>query len=178
MIWRNYLIIFLVFIVAGCNSDKSETGCTPPPEDFVEEDLIGTWRTGIPESNDTIIFREDGTYKQIIHTITRDGVFDYESEWQLWRIEYTEIGIPYIYLEGMRMCVIWGEMSCEIVGGGEGTWYDACRDLDHTTMPPGEGVLMVVGTPKRFIIRPPRGLKLYPFSKSVEFLDSYRLLDE
>ena len=165
-VMRNFSVMIFLLVLAACTSNQ-EKGCTPPPEDFTEADLAGVWEVGFPEFNDTLIIRENGTYKQIIHD--EFEAFDYESDWQPWRIEYRDNGIPFLYLEGMRMCVTAQMLYCNVVGGGTGLWIDHCRNGRSVGMPAGEGVLMVIGTAERFT-QPPRGFRLSPFSKSYEFM--------
>lgn len=88
MIMRNFSVMIFLLVLAACTSNQ-EKGCPPPPEDFTEADLIGVWQTLLPVSNDTIVFRENGTYKQIIHE-DLPQVFDYESEWQPGQLFFTE----------------------------------------------------------------------------------------
>ena len=134
-----------MIVIQSCSSNDRGNRCTPPPEGFRENDLIGTWHHGLPGDEDQLTFREDGYYKQIIHYEGLDGIFDYESDWQRWWIEFREDGIPYLHLEGMRMCIIWILQDCEMVGVGEGRVIDFCYDeLVH--LPSNEGVLMVLGS--------------------------------
>lgn len=160
-------------LLSGCTGKQDrETECIPPPETFTEKDLVGTWRYGLDDSNDTLFIREDGTYKQIIHKESQS--FDYESEWLPWWVEYTDIGIPYLHLEGMRLCVVWGELDCETVGGGEGKWIDYCHD--RSVELENEGVLMVRGVLPRFD-QPPRGFHLVPFGKSYDGVRHFFLVE-
>jgi len=168
-----WLLLFLVpMLLFGCKLIQGEenSGCIPPSELFTVADLIGTWATELPGQTDTLIIREDGLYKQIVH-IERPS-FDYEGEWLPWRIEYKESGIPYLHLESMRMCVYFDGMDCEQVGGGEHYWKDFCRDEWIQT--PGEGVLMVLGVPER-VIQPPRGFELVALGKHIEGVAFYQL---
>ena len=160
-------------LLIGCaEKQNGETGCIPPPETFTEKDLVGTWRYGLDDSNDTLIIREDGTYKQIIHKESQS--FDYESEWLPWWVEYMDIGIPYLHLEGMRLCVVWGALDCETVGGGEGKWIDYCYDRSVELI--NEGVLTITGVQPRFT-QPPRGFHLAPFDKSYDGVSPYYLVE-
>jgi hypothetical protein len=111
-----------------------------------------------------LIIREDGKYKQIINLKT--PAVDYESDWLPWSIEYDENGLPYLHMEGMRLCAYAPDLiDCEQVGGGEedqslfnaGYWYDFCKK--EMTLMPNEGTLIVLGVPERFV-QPPRGIEL------------------
>jgi hypothetical protein len=60
-----YLLVGVVLVglvLTACSSSKQD-GCTLPPEDFTETDLVGTWQAyGGGEDTDTLIIREDGYY--------------------------------------------------------------------------------------------------------------------
>jgi hypothetical protein len=103
------------------------------------------------------MIRGDGLYKQIIHLDV--PLFEYESDWLPWRIEYSDIGTPYLFLDGYRLYAFNPEfIDSETVGGGDGKWFDFCRRT-RERMPPGEGMLIVSGVPIRFN-QPPRGIEL------------------
>jgi hypothetical protein len=94
-------------------------------------------------------------------------VFDYESDWLSWRVEYSEGGLPYLHLDGMRLCAYGsGEKApCDQVGGGtgnSGVWYDPCAE-EWVPMP-NEGILIVVGEPEGYDSLP-RGIKLFLLQK-------------
>lgn len=131
--------------------------CTPPPEGFSEADLIGTWVGSRLDDFDTLVIRGDGTYKQIIHIEHIDiPDVDYESDWQLWRLEFAENGIPYLHLEGMRLCAINPDLGCDQSGGGG---YDFCQN--KSLLMADEGILLVLGVPKDSTQPPPRGINLW-----------------
>ena len=144
---RTFIWLSLAFLLYACG-ESQPSRCIPPPEGFTEKDLVGTWVAvnGWSKRNDTLIIREDGTYKQISYVESES--FDYESDWQRWWLEYGNNGLPYLHMEGMRLCAIAsGYIDCNVVGGGEtAIWYDFCRE-DWTQMP-GEGVLIVQGWPR------------------------------
>ena len=140
-----FFLVVSVLFLAGCGStdssdEDSTSPCKPPPTEFSESDLIGTWEAGLLDHHDTLILREDGKYKQIIHI--ENPPFDYESEWYSWWVEYDQNGIPYVHLENMRMCVYWSGLGCNQSGGG-GQWYDYCQD-EWISMPAGEGILIAI----------------------------------
>lgn len=163
---RSLIWLFLVLILYACGERRSGD-CIPPPEEFSEVDLVGTWISvsGGPGREDVLMIRGDKTYKQFTNVASED--FDYESDWQPWWLENVENGIPYLHLEGMRLCAyVGGYIDCNVVGGGEATqWYDLCRET--WVLMPGEGVLAVLGTPKGFI-PPPRGIRLALFQRSTD----------
>jgi hypothetical protein len=170
---RLFLLLLLAFFFTSCsnlNQNKSSDSCPLPPSSFTEKDLIGTWKSGIPERNDTLIIKEDGTYKQIIHVET--PVFDYESDWLRWSMSVSDKGIPYLHLEGMRLCVYWEGIDCQITGGGQDRWYDFCKK--EWVQIPGEGVLLVLGPPKDVKLQPP-GISLFALQRSTEGTRGYEL---
>lgn len=175
---RKLLIMMFLIFFSACDSNQEERGsiCTPPPEEFLIEDLVGTWYTGYISRNETLIINENGFYKQIIHIeYTEKPDFDYESEWQPWWVEYTDIDIPYLHLEGMRLCVYEPSLDCEQIGGGEKHWIDDCRNERIQT--PGEGVLIVRGVAENFI-QPQRGFKLVSFRIHSIDVTVYRLIED
>jgi hypothetical protein len=168
-----FIVLLMILLLAACNS-KESSGCPVPPKGFSESDLVGTWGGGIETAWDSaIIIRGDGRYKQIIN-IKRTG-FQYESDWQPWRLTYSEQGLPYLHLEGLLMCAYWDQLDCrgetgvEPVSPGDtkdiyadaSYWYDYCQEKWVDT--PGEGMFMVFGY-KRL----PRGIALVPLTKSAD----------
>jgi hypothetical protein len=115
---------------------------------------------GVSPGKDTLVIHADGTYQQTIHLTDPD--FDYESEWLPWHVEYSDKGLPYLHLDGMRPCA-YGDgsmISCDQVGGGTGNngyWYDGCEDT--TIQMPNEVILIVMGDPDGFATSP-RGIRL------------------
>jgi hypothetical protein len=92
--------------------------CRPLPENFQEEDLIGTW---VAEYNggvaiDRLVIKEDGTYKQIfMDTLTPSRNF--ESDWSKWWLEQRPSGYIRLHMDGMRKCDNLEEI-CERPSGG------------------------------------------------------------
>ena len=166
-----FLALSMLLLLVACNS-KESSGCPLPPEGFSESDLVGTWSGGIETAWDsTIVIRGDGRYRQIIN-IKRTG-FQYESDWQPWRVTYSEEGLAYLHLQGLLMCAYWYQIDCstgetgiEPTGPGKDpfgdatSWHDYCHKKWVDT--PGEGVFMVFGNRKHL----PRGIELVPFTKS------------
>ncbi len=173
-VYGNILLCIIVFSLCGCTlsstHDRRPNPCPTTPIKFTVSDLIGTWKAGWSERNDTLILREDGTYKQIIYVASPP--FDYESEWLTWNVELSNHNIPYVHLKGMRLCVYWEGIDCSQIGGAESEWLDFC-DGKWTKMP-GEGILIVMGTPDGFI-QPPRGISLFALQKHLEGATSYEL---
>lgn len=168
MMKRNIAVFSLVIFLYACtsNQEKEYERCPLPPQEFSEAELAGTWTAPHPTRSDILIIRKDRLYKQIIHLTS--PIFDYESDWLPWRIEYAKNGLPYLHMEGMRLCAYGaGEIvNCNQVGGSNderyGYWYDACQD--KWVMMPGKGILIVVGTPKGFK-QPSRGITLHLLQK-------------
>jgi hypothetical protein len=124
---------------------QGNSQCPRPPQGFTSADLVGTWANNDIDNSDTLTIRADGKYKQVIHiNYTTEPDVDYESDWHSWRLEYKD-GIPYLHLEGMRLCAINPELSCDHPGG-RGGFYDFCRD-EAVTMD-NEGILLVLGVSK------------------------------
>jgi hypothetical protein len=170
---RIFLLFLLAFLFTSCNylnQNNQTDSCPLPPSSFTSKDLIGTWKAGIPESNDTLIIKEDGTYKQIIHVDT--PLFDYESDWLPWSKTVSDQGIPYLHLEGMRLCVYWVGVDCQLSGGGQDSWYDFCKK--EWVQIPGEGILLVLGPPKDIKLQPPE-ISLFALQRSTEGTSVYNL---
>ena len=150
---RIFIWLSFTVLLYACGESQS-SGCIPPPDAFAEADLVGTWTAGWSrpgKPDDTLIIREDGTYKQILDLEYAEGPpFKYESDWQLWRLEYGENGQPYLHMAGMRLCAYaGGYIDCNVVGGGEAPeaqWYDFCQETWVNMS--GEGVLIVQGWPR------------------------------
>jgi len=154
---RKVLILVIIPVMAvlfGCwLFEETEIKCRPPRQDFTEADLVGTWWAGYvssPKRDDFLIIREDGLYKQIIHLEAYS--IDYESDWLPWWIEYFDDGIPYLHLEGLRLCAHAPDLrDCDQIGGGEkdwnapyqNEWYDSCRD--ERLLQVDEGIVRVLG---------------------------------
>lgn len=140
-------IAVIVMIIGACflwviilDMKIEGTGCSPLPEGFTKDDLVGTWMAGSPDQSDTLIIKTDSTYKQIIHLEFADkSIVDYESEWQSWRVEYSEDNIGYLHLEGFRFCGMNAGISCET---REGDGHDFCRDERIKML--NEGILLVL----------------------------------
>jgi hypothetical protein len=157
--------------------DQASGGCTSilPPETFQESDLVGTWVARYGHSaTDTLIIKSDGTYKQI-YTNSITG-YHFESDWLKWWIDYTESGIPHLYMQEMRKCDgISEDCRREGGGGGDSLWFDYCEErLIHMR---GEVVLLVVGVPERFA-QPLRGILLRQLSINSDSFAGTFLLQE
>ncbi len=164
-------VVWLAILFGACSlGNNAKTPCKPP-EGFTETDLEGTWWAGyhsFPRRSDTLIIRGDGTYKQIIFLETED--YEYESEWQPWRIEYLGDGVMYVHLTGMRLYAFNPNLIEKgVVGGGDAWFVDFCEGesvmpggqqiFTGIQMPPGEGVLVVMRDPG-ILGRAPRGVFL------------------
>ena len=152
---RNVLLfvgLVSIVLLSGCVSEEVKITCRLPRQDFTESDIVGTWWAGYvssPKRDDFLIIREDGFYKQIIHLEAYS--IDYESDWLPWRIEYFDDGIPYLHLQGLRLCAHDPSLSCDQAGGGEkdwdafneNEWYDSCRD--KWLLQKDEGIVRILG---------------------------------
>jgi hypothetical protein len=105
------------------------------------DDLTGTWYAGNPTRNDTLIIREDGTYKQLIHI---ENDYDFESDWQPWRLEYTNDG-NLVHLEGLNLCAAFMNLDdCENTGGKDFNWGNFCRFNPNGESTPANGVGVLI----------------------------------
>ena len=149
-------------------SETQEEGCLPPPENFTEQDIIGSWTsyTTFAGTTDTLIFREDGKYKQIVHIETPN--IDFEGEWNDWWIEFSDHERPRIYLEKWHSCGLseLNDKDCAKTGWGEGNWHDFCDDewvdIANTDM----AILLVISVPKSELATTGIALMLYADSES------------
>ena len=158
-----FMILVMVVSLGACTPEEQEPtlslGCQYPPQDFSSSNLVGSWIAGRPDWSDTLIIRDDGTYKQILHLRSDTVIYDYESEWQSWWLEPQSNSVPHLHLSGYRVCAYWTEIGCDQVGGGEGYWTDFCQGTG-TKVPgegviqgkgmqmPNEGILLVLGAPR------------------------------
>ncbi len=116
--------------------------CSSFADTIDENKLVGTWFAGNPDHSDTLIIRDDGLYKQIVHIeFPEQSPIDYESDWQSWRLERSKENTVYLHLDGMRFCGMNSAISCSV---RDGDGYDFCRD-EHLSMK-DKGILIVLGT--------------------------------
>jgi len=137
--------------------------CVLPPGDFDNSNLTGTWVAGFGDETDTLIFREDGTYRQIVN-FGATG-YRFEGDWRKWWMETGERGTSYLHLQGMRLCVSYVLPNCEFEGGGETRWWDFCED--RMVSMPDEGILIVLGV-QEGLFQPPRGIQLVPLIRDAD----------
>ena len=168
------IMLLLILFLGACGPEESQ-GCPLPPAGFSESDLIGTWDAIGERGDNTIIIRGDSRYKQIMNV--KPQGFNYESDWQPWKVTHSDQGLPYLHLEGLLMCAYWDQMDCTgrtsitpvTVGNTKDPfadatyWYDFCQKKWVDT--PNEGVFMVLGVRGRDL-QSPRGIHLVPFTKS------------
>lgn len=149
------LLVLCVFISTSCfmffdYSEPVEDGqkCILHGDKILDNELIGRWVAGDPKHLDTLIIESDGTYKQIIHLDLVEGnTIKYESEWQPWRVEYSEENIAYLHLIGYRFCGMNSDIPCE---RRDGDGHDFCKD-ERINME-GEGILIALKTPEKHYI--------------------------
>jgi hypothetical protein len=125
----------------GSNSDA----CPLVPGWFSKKDLTGTWiaKDYMLNVTDMITFRDDGKYKQVVLGLPSGS---YESDWQDWRIEYGEKGIPYLYLHDLRLCAVSPYVSCDEADHQTTGPWDCCNGNPPKPLP-GEEVLAILGPP-------------------------------
>lgn len=163
-IWATVLgaVFFLACTLPIClfQGEEEKWHCPPLPESFQESDLIGIWQAQyFPRRvTDTLILREDGTYRQIYENTLSN--YYYSGPWKKWYTEYRPSGGLYLHLEGMRYCVGISE-TCRRSegGGGHYSYYDPCErraiwDMYDEVILAVTGPLPSPGPP------PPRGIML------------------
>jgi hypothetical protein len=158
--------VFLIAICVGIawldqSGRYTREECGLPPKGFSDADLIGTWRKTSLGDVDTLIIRGDGLYQQIIHL--ENPKRDYQSEWQPWRLGFSQSGVAYVHMQGLRICAFNRGYSCDWVNDGERPWTDYCQD-DNIYPPPGEIVLTVLHFSKYATVTPEPGFGLTLFS--------------
>ncbi len=163
------ILITLIFVACESKNQSNKNSCSPPDFQISKEDLIGTWETGLPSRKDILIIKYN-TYKQIIHVESES--YNYESDWLPWTYEISKDGIPYVHLEGMRLCVYWQGADCENIGGGNDEWFDFCKK--EWVKMPNKGILIVLGTPKELNL-PAQQISLFALQRSTEDVTGYNL---
>jgi hypothetical protein len=132
----SYIVLFDML------SSQLRPRCSPPAKPLSNADLVGTWTAGSPEHFDELTIRPDNTYRQTVHVELSEGPpIEYQGDWQAWALEYSETGIPYLHLTGMRFCGVNPDIPCETQ---DGDGYDFCKD-QYLPMN-GEGILIVLET--------------------------------
>ncbi len=135
------IILACLLPIIGIIQNENAPRCTPPIGNFSESDLIGTWVEVRAKSEDTLIIRADGTYKQIVHIEYAElPPTDYESDWQPWRLEYSKDNIPYLHLTGYAFCGMNSAIPCS---QRDGDGHDFCQNK-YVPMN-SEGILIVLG---------------------------------
>jgi len=157
-----WITVNWLFLAQYCRSTVETTksrSCPILPATFKETDLVGTWVANYSFNEiDTLIIREDGTYKQIYG---EPDIQRYESDWQKLWIEYRDSGYIRLHLKEMRRCDTVSSI-CEREGGGidpQLLWaIDYCEN--EVVEMPDEVVLIVTGakdvTPRGIILRQTR----------------------
>lgn len=178
------ILVIMLMIVLGCAPGASGTNvehwyCPPVPESFGETDLIGTWQARyFPGSvTDTLILREDGTYRQVFED---DLAGYYCTRLGKWYLEHRASGGLYLHLEGMLYRLEIDE-PCDKESGGGGNWhyYDPCER--QAVRMGGEVILAVTGLGDfRYpgIVTVPRGILLWHMRTEPEASDEFFILQE
>jgi hypothetical protein len=79
----------------------AEAPYSPPPSDFEEQDLVGTWETRYGPRVDVLTLRGDGRFKQVYHDLTQAN-YAFETPWNEWWIEQFGHGRVRLHLQGAR----------------------------------------------------------------------------
>ncbi len=144
---RGWVMCFVFILLTACalSTDRRERGseshpgewnCPPLPQTFKESDLVGTWQSRHGSwATDTIILRQDGTYKQVYYSRPND--YYYESTWNEWWLEHRASGGLYLHLDDMRYCLSTDELCRAENPPDATTFHDVdtyvahCRGLGH-----------------------------------------------
>jgi hypothetical protein len=103
------LIISLVGISCTASDYKN------PPLSLQESDLLGLWETHYGQhQTDSLILRDDGTYKQ---TFTNTD-YTFETDWNQWWLDYFPDGRVYIHFDQGRY-YLYGIRIAELDGLGD-----------------------------------------------------------
>lgn len=182
-------LAIMVVILSACAQptatalveDQVRWRCRPLPETFEESDLVGTWRSeyypGV--ETDTLILREDGTYRQIYEDTRLDHQFT--TPWNRWYVEHRATGGIYLHLEGMHYCLSTGE-RCRDPRGGGGDWpyYDRCENRSLRDL--GQDVILTVegseGLRYPGVESVPRGILLWHMRPQIDNPDKFFILQE
>jgi len=108
----------------------AEAPYSPPPSDFGEANLVGTWEARYGRSVDSLTIMADGTFKQRYED-RYDSSYVYETSWNSWWLERFSDGRIRVHLEGARY-YIRGIGVAELDGG---TLDSADPDADSTPEP-------------------------------------------
>ena len=155
--------------------------CTPPPSDFEESDLIGTWELAASRDyrTDSITLREDDTY---IQSVELGDHFRFEGSPNRWWIDRRPNGGIYLHLEHMRYCNGLEE-DCKLPEGGGGNWlfFDSCERI--TLLMEDEVILALVGVGDEgarnpFLEDAPRGIFLIHMSANADSPTTQLVLSE
>ena len=157
------IILVVVMALSACAfvveepTNQANAVCPALPKSFTEEDLIVTWLADYANGNfDTIVIREDGTYKQIFSSTVAGSSF--ESDWQKWWIEQRDSGYVRLHLESMRRCDDLESICQDLDGGLDPSLSRAIDYCEDTSIRmEREVVLIVTGTqynvPKGILLR-------------------------
>lgn len=146
--------IAIAFFSVACSVGQARPAptpgvhCPPLPATFKESDLIGTWGAKYGGGDtDTLILKEDHTYKQIYNDPLSG--YNFKSDWQGWSVERRASGFLRLHLKGMRRCDDIRSL-CNREGGGLGGPYpiryyaiDYCEGKEAEM--PDEIILVVTG---------------------------------
>lgn len=159
-----FVTLVLVFSLTACSTNGPQgqatpsIRCPPLPAGFKESDLIGTWVAKYGGGDiDTLIIREDGTYKQI-YSDALSG-YHFESDWKKWWTEHRSSGFLRLHMQGMHRYDDIGSLRDRETGGvGDLPAIDYCEGKGVEMR--DEIVLIATGVSERNAPFVPRGIWL------------------
>jgi len=138
-----YLLLYILFVSEIIKPPAQSY--KDPPKDWNRSNLKGTWATTYGGSSnlingtlDTIIIRDDGTFKQIYKE--RRTNYAFETPWNQWWLEILPNGITRIHLMGGRYYVA-GTRIGEL--DGKSQWGDGSSPEEFYDPYANENVEMV-----------------------------------
>jgi hypothetical protein len=99
---RTQILATILLICGSLVLVQCGTKFAAPPASLQQSDLAGTWEADyLGPGVDTLIIREDGTFKQIYHS-TKAEDYTYETSWNEWSLEPFRDGRVWLHLPGAR----------------------------------------------------------------------------
>jgi len=148
-LWFGVVLLLLVLIPLGCCQVITTLG-TPeisksqnPPATLQELDLVGTWEAdyGSWLGIDTLILREDGTFKQIYEN--RGESYTFETPWNKWRLERFPDGRIWVHLKGARYFL--GGIPVAEIREKNGSFCDPFHPQRFDRLRSGESIVHLAG---------------------------------
>ena len=126
------LVVVVLFCGAPVMSIREclEAPYSNPPLTFQDSDLVGTWEARYAKSIDRLIFKADGTFKQVYEEhYVEDYV--YETPWNEWSVERFSDGRARVHVQGARYY-----MAGIATGELDGMHFDAPELWGRSGPPP------------------------------------------